>query len=69
LEAFWGHGKVVGTVERDVDDACRTLDLVAEAGVECDEVAAVVEQQGGEEFAASCQQLFDGSSPSLTSSH
>ncbi|MDQ3764134.1 MAG: transaldolase [Actinomycetota bacterium] len=60
LEAFQDHGQVTDTLERDVDEARRTLERFAAVGVEYDEVTAVLERQGVERFAASFQQLFDG---------
>lgn len=60
IEAFQGHGRVAATLERDLDDARRVFDRFADAGVDYDDVAAVLERQGVEKFAASFQQLFDG---------
>ena len=60
LEAFVDHGRVADTLEYDVDGARRTLDRFAQAGVDYDDVVAVLEREGVAAFAASFQQLFDG---------
>ncbi len=60
IEAFLDHGRVENTLERDVDDAKRTLEAFAEAGIDYDDVVAVLEREGVEKFADSFKQLFEG---------
>lgn len=59
LQEFQDHGQVADTLERDVDEARRTFDRFAAAGVDYDDVTAVLEREGVDKFAASFQQLFD----------
>jgi transaldolase len=58
LEAFLDHGRVAATLESDVEGARRTLDLLAEAGIDYDDVVETLEREGVEKFAKSFQQLF-----------
>jgi transaldolase len=60
IEHFQDHGRVEPTLERDVDGAKRTLDAFAEAGIDYDDVVAVLEREGVEKFADSFKQLLDG---------
>jgi len=60
FEAFADHGRVANTLEHDLDDAQRTLDRFAQAGVDYDDLVAVLERQGVAAFARSFQELFDG---------
>jgi len=60
IEAFQDHGRVEPTLERDVDGARHTLEAFADAGVDYDDVVAVLEREGVEKFAASFRELFDG---------
>jgi len=57
---FQDHGNAQDTLERDVDGARATLERIAEAGVDYDDVVAVLEREGVEKFAKSFQELFDG---------
>ncbi|PKW18148.1 transaldolase [Saccharopolyspora spinosa] len=59
LQDFQDHGRVAYTLERDVDEARRTFDRFAAAGVDYDDVTAVLEREGVDKFAASFQKLFD----------
>ncbi|GAA0504507.1 hypothetical protein GCM10011581_45770 [Saccharopolyspora subtropica] len=59
LQAFEDHGRIADTLERDVDEARRTFDRFATAGVDYDDVTAVLEREGVDKFATSFQQLFD----------
>jgi transaldolase len=59
IKAFQDHGEVADTLERDVDTAHRTLERFAEAGVDYDDVVAVLEREGVTKFAASFDKLFD----------
>jgi transaldolase len=60
IEDFQDHGRVEGTLERDLDDAKRTLEAFGDAGVDYDDVVAVLEREGVEKFANSFKELFDG---------
>jgi transaldolase len=60
VEAFQDHGQVKDTLEADVDEARRTLERFAEAGIDYDDVVAVLEREGVEKFAKSFRELIDG---------
>ena len=60
VEAVQDHGRIERTLDRDVDDARRTLERFAEAGVDYDDVVAVLEREGVEKFDASFKELLDG---------
>ena len=58
IEAFIDHGAVDRTVDADVDSARRTLDALAEVGVDLDEVGRVLEEQGVASFAKAFDELI-----------
>ena len=60
IQAFQDHGEVALTLERDLDDAQRVFDRIAEAGVDYDDVVATLEREGVEKFADSFKELLDG---------
>ena len=60
IEAVQDHGQVQDTLERDVDEARRTLEAFAQAGVDYEDVVAVLEREGVEKFAKSFKELLDG---------
>lgn len=60
IEAFMDHGRVEDTLERDVDEARHTLEQFAQAGIDYDDVVAVLEREGVEKFAKSFKDLLDG---------
>jgi transaldolase len=60
IEAFQDHGEVALTLGRDLDEARRVFERVAEAGVDYDDVVAVLEREGVEKFAGSFRELLDG---------
>ncbi|MBV9421440.1 MAG: transaldolase [Solirubrobacterales bacterium] len=60
IEDFQDHGRVEPTLERDLDGARRTLERFADAGIDYDDVVAVLEREGVEKFADSFHKLFDG---------
>jgi transaldolase len=60
IEAFQDHGEVALTLERDLDEAKRVFERVAEAGVDYDDVVAVLEREGVDKFADSFKELLDG---------
>ena len=59
IEAFQDHGRVADTLERDVDEARRTLERFADAGVDYDDVVAMLEREGVAKFADSFTKLID----------
>jgi transaldolase len=58
LEAFDDHGTLARTVDADPDGARRTLDAIAEVGVDLDDVSRVLEDQGVGAFAKSFDELL-----------
>ena len=60
IEAFEDHGEVALTLERDVDEARRVFERVAEAGIDYDDVVAVLEREGVQKFSDSFAELLDG---------
>ncbi len=60
IEAFEEHGRAEPTLEQGVDEARRTLERFAEAGIDYDDVVAVLEREGVKKFADSFSQLLDG---------
>ncbi|MFL5922091.1 MAG: transaldolase [Gaiellaceae bacterium] len=60
ISAFQDHGEVAPTLERDLDEARRVFDRVAEVGVDYDDVVAVLEREGVDKFADSFRELLDG---------
>ncbi|TML34987.1 MAG: transaldolase [Actinobacteria bacterium] len=60
IVAFQDHGEVGLTLEQDLDEAKRVFERIAEAGVDYDDVVAVLEQEGVQKFADSFAELLDG---------
>jgi transaldolase len=60
VEAFQDHGRVEPTLERDLEGARRTFERFADAGIDYDDVVAVLEREGVEKFADSFTKLLDG---------
>jgi transaldolase len=60
IRAFQDHGEVALTLERDLDEAQRVFDRIADAGVDYDDVVATLEREGVEKFADSFRELLDG---------
>jgi transaldolase len=60
IEAFQDNGRVEDTLERDLDGARRTLERFGEAGIDYDDVVAVLEREGVEKFADSFSKLLEG---------
>ena len=58
IEAFQDHGEVRDTLEQDVDGARKLLDDLKAAGIDYDDVVAVLEKEGVEKFAKSFRELF-----------
>jgi transaldolase len=60
IKAFQDHGEVAPTLEQDLDESRRVFERVAEAGVDYDDVVAVLEREGVQKFADSFTELLDG---------
>ncbi|MCA2211729.1 transaldolase [Jidongwangia harbinensis] len=60
VEAFLDHGKVDDTLTDDLDEARRVFERFAEAGIDYDDVTAVLEREGVDAFVASFDKLFEG---------
>jgi transaldolase len=60
IRAFQDHGEVALTLERDLDEAHRVFERIAEAGVDYDDVVAVLEQEGVDKFSDSFKELLEG---------
>ena len=59
IEAHQDHGEVRGdTIEEDVEGARKLLDDLKAAGIDYDDVVAVLEKEGVEKFAKSFKELF-----------
>jgi transaldolase len=50
IRAFQDHGEVAPTLERDLDEAKRLFERIAEAGVDYDDVVVVLEREGVDKF-------------------
>lgn len=59
IRAFQDHGRVAATLERDVDAAEAVFDDIAAAGVDYDDVTAVLEKEGVQKFTDSFLALLD----------
>lgn len=57
-EAFSDHGTTARSVDSDFDSARHVWNMIMQAGVDVDDVARVLEQQGVEAFAASFNDLL-----------
>jgi transaldolase len=60
IEAFEDHGRLADTLTEGVDEARQTLEQLAEAGIDYDDVVAVLEREGVQKFADSFKELLDG---------
>jgi transaldolase len=60
IDAFQDHGEAALTLERDLDEAHRVFERVAEAGVDYDDVVVTLEQEGVKKFSDSFAELLDG---------
>jgi transaldolase len=60
IRAFQDHGEVALTLERDIDEAHRVFERIAETGVDYDDVVAVLEKEGVEKFSDSFKELLEG---------
>jgi transaldolase len=60
IRAFQDHGEVALTLESDIDEARRVFERIAEAGVDYDDVVAVLEREGVDKFSDSFKELLEG---------
>jgi transaldolase len=60
IGAFQDHGRVEPTLERGLEEARRTFERFAEAGVDYDDVTLTLEREGVEKFADSFRELLEG---------
>ncbi len=60
IQAFQDHGEVALTLEKDLDEAKRVFERIAEAGVDYDDVVVVLEQEGVQKFSDSFAELLAG---------
>jgi transaldolase len=60
IEAFQDHGEVALTLEQGLDEAKRTFERFAAAGVDYDDLVRVLEEEGVQKFADSFSELLDG---------
>jgi transaldolase len=60
IKAFQDHGEVALTLERDLDEAKRVFERIAEVGVDYDDVVVTLEQEGVQKFSDSFAELMDG---------
>jgi len=60
IEPFQDHGVAELTLERDLDEAHRVFEQVAEAGVDYDDVVETLEREGVQKFIDSFTELLEG---------
>jgi transaldolase len=60
IEAFQDHGVVELTLEKDLDEARRVFEEIAEAGVVYDDVTDTLEREGVQKFIDSFTELMEG---------
>ena len=65
IEAFQDHGQVARTIDSDLDGARRTLQAMADAGVDYDDVVETLEREGVDKFADSFHQLIEAVASNL----
>ena len=58
IRAFQDHGAVEPTLEQGVDEAKRTLERLAQTGVDYDDVTRTLEKEGVQKFADSFEELL-----------
>lgn len=59
LQAFKHHGTVAETLAQNVDDADQTMDMLAEVGVDMEQITRQLQVDGVEAFAESFRNLLD----------
>jgi transaldolase len=60
VEAVLDHGQVQNTLESDLEQAHRTFERFSEAGIDYDDIVAVLEREGVQKFADSFKELLEG---------
>ena len=60
IDAFQDHGEAAPTIEKDVDEAHRLFEQLAEAGVDYDDVSDTLEREGVQKFIDSFTELLEG---------
>jgi transaldolase len=60
IAAFQDHGTVAETLGKDLDEAARLLERLAELGVDYDDVTDTLEREGVEKFSDSFAEALDG---------
>jgi transaldolase/glucose-6-phosphate isomerase len=60
LDLFRDHGTVAETLDQGLDDAEQTLDMLAELGIDLDDVTRQLQLDGVDSFTDSFQKLLDG---------
>jgi transaldolase len=60
IKAFQDHGRVALTLEKDLDEAKRVVEQLAEAGVDYDDVTLTLEREGVQKFIDSFTELLEG---------
>ena len=60
IAAVQDHAKIENTLDQDIDAARQTLEDFASAGIDYDDVVAVLEREGVEKFDASFKELIEG---------
>jgi len=68
IDAFLDHGEVARTVDRDLDDAFDVMASLAAVGVDMDDVARVLEDEGVAAFAKSYDELIEALSAKASAS-
>ncbi|MCC6616577.1 MAG: bifunctional transaldolase/phosoglucose isomerase [Anaerolineae bacterium] len=59
LQAFKDHGTVTASLEMDVEDALQTMDMLAEVGVDIDQITYQLQVDGVEAFSEAFHNLLD----------
>ncbi len=60
IRDFEDHGRAQNTLESGVEEARRTLEQFAQAGIDYDDVVKVLEEEGVQKFADSFKELLEG---------
>jgi transaldolase len=60
IEAFQDHGVVALTLDKDLDEARRVFEQIAEVGVDYDDVTDTLEHEGVQKFIDSFTELMEG---------
>jgi len=60
IEAFQDHGRIVDTLEQEVEEAQRVFDAIREAGVDYNDVTETLEREGVQKFSDSFEELKQG---------